>query len=136
MRVALMALLVIPLVFGCGDDGDKSGDTTGSQADADADADADPICGDLEEATSEMALEGTIEFGWDAGEGYLVCSDLDEGETCPDYTEIDSDFIEDNIGNPWGDIYCWYWATPSCGPETSMPDRCCYAFVEWAMVCS
>ena len=41
MRVVLMSLLMIPLVVGCGGDGDKSGDDTGSESDADTDANAD-----------------------------------------------------------------------------------------------
>jgi hypothetical protein len=35
MRVLMMPLLMIPLASGCGDDGDNSGDDTGSEADAD-----------------------------------------------------------------------------------------------------
>jgi len=82
-----------------------------------------------------MALAGDIEFS--GGEAYMVCSDLGEDGTCPDYTEIDGrDFIEASIGNPWGDMFCWYWAEPVCGPETAIPDRCCYELIDWAVICA
>ncbi len=80
-----------------------------------------------------MATAGTIHT---ESASYLVCGELNASGTCPDYTELPTDFIEDTIGNPWGDPYCWYSASATCGPETSIPDRCCYEFLFDGIVCA
>ena len=105
---------------GSGDSGDKS-------------VELEPVCGELGEATTAMALEGTIDA---SGGKYLVCHPLGDGGACPDYAELSSGFIEATIGNPWGDPMCWYSASAMCGPETTIEDRCCYAFLFDGIMCA
>ncbi len=64
-----------------------------------------------------------------------MCGDLESDGSCLDYTALSYGFVEDSIGNPWGDPYCWYSATAVCGPETSIPDRCCYEFIFDGVMC-
>ena len=97
-------------------------DTTGSA-----------VCGELVEATREMSVAGAIEA---SGNHYLVCGALSEEGTCRDLTSLPDSFIEQTIGNPWGDPFCWWYAEPVCGPETTISDRCCYEFVFEAILCA
>ena len=119
----------------------KTTDDTNDQTDTTEDTGTDSytdtgtalVCGELEEATSSMAQAGTIDT--DAA-SYLVCAENAENETCPDYSDLPSSFIEDTIGNPWGDPYCWYSVLAACGPETSITDKCCYEFIFEAIACA
>jgi hypothetical protein len=80
-----------------------------------------------------MATAGSIDTD---SKSYLVCMESNANESCLDYTELPFSFVEDAIGNPWGDPYCWYSAEAVCGPETSIPDRCCYEFIFNAIACA
>ena len=93
----------------------------------------DPTCGELPEATPSMALAATIDTHM---QEYLVCTGLPELAACPDYSDLPSTFVEDVIGNPWGDPWCWYSAEAVCGPEAAVTKQCCYAFVFDGIICA
>jgi len=116
-----------------GTDTDTDTTTTTTTTDTSSYTAPEPVCGELEEATTSMAIDGTIETD---STSYLVCSDSTENETCPDYIDLPSSFVEDSIGNPWGSPYCWYGVLAACGPETSITDRCCYEFIFQAIACA
>jgi hypothetical protein len=131
----LLPLLILTACTGTSDDTSSETDTSeDSGTDSYTDTGDALVCGELEEATSSMAQAGTIDT--DAA-SYLVCADKDDDdETCPDYVDLPGSFIEDTIGNPWGDPYCWYSVLAACGPETSIPDQCCYEFIFEAIACA
>jgi hypothetical protein len=80
-----------------------------------------------------MALAGTIDTHM---QEYLVCTGLPGLAACPDYSDLPSAFVEDVIGNPWGDPWCWYSAVAVCGPEAAITDQCCYAFLFDGTICA
>jgi len=109
-------------------------DTQGPTPDVQADAGppAPLLCGDVPEATSEMAAAGSIE----TLTNYLLCTDMPEGGACPALDALSPDFALEVVGHPWADSFCWYDAEPICGPETAILDRCCYEVAFGMVACS
>tara|TARA_B110000037_G_C16843909_1_gene392976 strand:+ start:234 stop:656 length:423 start_codon:yes stop_codon:yes gene_type:complete len=132
----LLPLVVLSACKSTSDTNDTSTESDTSEdsgTDTYTETEPEVICGELEEATTSMAIAGTIETD---STSYLVCTESTENESCPDYSDLPSSFIEDTIGNPWGDPYCWYSVLAACGPETSIPDQCCYEFIFNAIACA
>ena len=119
---------------GSGTDSDTDGGTD-SDTDGGTDTDTDPprSCDDVVVATLAMATAGSLDTD---GGHYLVCSEPDSSGSCVDHPDLPYTFVDDNLGNPWGDPYCWYSAWAVCGPETAEPDQCCYEFVFDGVVCA
>jgi hypothetical protein len=111
---------------------DETSDLTPDET-SEADTTSSPVCGEFVEATRAMSTAGTIDA---SGNHYLVCGELSECGSCRDYTSLPDSYIEQTIGNPWGDPFCWWYAEAVCGPETTISDRCCYEFVFEAIICA
>jgi hypothetical protein len=89
MRVALMALLMIPLVVGCGDGGDKSGDEKPASADTyiDADNDGVPADQDCDDEDSESTI---LENDADC-DTVLTAEDCDDTDATLGAMDLDGD---------------------------------------------